>query len=145
MLLRAQEREKFSSKRDDSDAVLTVTQCKVNVSFLLDPSEAAYALIVEVPFPIELVGGGRVAQSGVRAGRADARGALQVILQSSLGIDTLESASSTAIMSRVAPDTENDCVFLATYRCTESANRLEMRMRTCEVRYRARASGRSSG
>jgi Bardet-Biedl syndrome 7 protein len=56
-------------------------------------------------------------------------------MQSSVPVDLLPVESNEAILSRSPEDRENGNVLLATYRCQENVNRLEMRIRTVEGQY----------
>merc|ERR1719502_2359929 len=101
-------REKFSQL--SKQFIPVAQQFEVNVKFNLDPEEAAYMIQIELPMPIDLVA-----------------------LSSSVHVDLLDSeTNSNAVVSRSPPDAANKNALLATYRCQETANRVEMKIRTTE-------------
>lgn len=107
------EKERFSKMVDEEAEFIPMeAQFKVNTSFLLDPEEATYKFTVEIPLPIDVV-----------------------VLQSAIPIDLMDVESNVAIVSRTPPDRDAGNMLLATYRCQESMNRLEMSARTVEGQY----------
>lgn len=106
------EREKERFSKHASEFIPVTQQFTVNHKFVLDPDEAAYQITVEIPMPIDIV-----------------------CLQSSVPVDLLDVDSNQAIVSVSPPNMENGNTLLATYRCQEEVNRLEMRVRTVEGQY----------
>mmetsp|Transcript_16876 Transcript_16876/g.20317 ORF Transcript_16876/g.20317 Transcript_16876/m.20317 type:complete len:715 (+) Transcript_16876:403-2547(+) len=104
------EREKYSKVSDDLIAVNNTFH--VNDKFVLDPSDASYFLTVETPMPI-----------------------FTVALQSDVPVELLEMDSNVAILSvsPMRPEDGNFCI--ATYRCQDSSNRLEIKLRVVEGHY----------
>ena len=85
-------------------------QFEVNTKFYLDPEEAAYMIQIELPMSIDTIA-----------------------LSSSVHVDLLDQeTNSNAVVSRSPPDAANKNALLATYRCQETASRVEMKLRTTE-------------
>mmetsp|Transcript_38791 Transcript_38791/g.74315 ORF Transcript_38791/g.74315 Transcript_38791/m.74315 type:complete len:719 (+) Transcript_38791:332-2488(+) len=104
------EREKYSKVSDDLIAVHSTFQ--VNDRFSLDPQDATYVLSIETPVPI-----------------------FTVAVQSDVPVELLETESNVAILSTSPMDPENGNFCLATYRCQDSSNRIEIKMRVVEGHY----------
>lgn len=104
------EQEKLSKYADEFIPV--ASQFKVKTSFVLDPQEGAYKFTVELPLAIDVVA-----------------------LQSSIPISILDAETNAAIVSRSPPVKSDGNVLLATYRCQDTTNRLEMNVRTVEGQY----------
>eukprot|EP00698_Gefionella_okellyi_P026192 TRINITY_DN9896_c0_g1_i1.p1 TRINITY_DN9896_c0_g1~~TRINITY_DN9896_c0_g1_i1.p1 ORF type:complete len:718 (-),score=186.21 TRINITY_DN9896_c0_g1_i1:1083-3236(-) len=58
-----------------------------------------------------------------------------VCLQADVPVELLDVSDSSTIVCQSPPDPENKNVLLATYRCQESLNRLQIRFRTVEGQY----------
>ncbi len=108
-------RLKVSNTRDQftklaKQFVPVAQQFEVNTKFYLDPEEAAYMIQIELPMPIDTIA-----------------------LSSSVHVDLLDQeTNSNAVVSRSPPDAANKNALLATYRCQETASRVEMKLRTTE-------------
>eukprot|EP00753_Platysulcus_tardus_P008396 PLAT15951.1.p1 GENE.PLAT15951.1~~PLAT15951.1.p1 ORF type:complete len:726 (+),score=440.69 PLAT15951.1:25-2202(+) len=103
----AREKEKLAKYADEF--IPMAESFKVNHQFALDAEEAAYTLTVEIPMAIDVVA-----------------------LRSTVRVMLMDVDSNQAIVSTTTGDEENP--LLATYRCQEETNRLEMRLRTMEGR-----------
>lgn len=93
-----------------NDFIPMEQQFTVKHKFHLDSEEAVYKITVEAPLPLELV-----------------------MLQSTKPIRLVDTESNQAIVSLSKPADGN--MLLATYRCQEPTNRLEMKLRTVEGQY----------
>lgn len=104
------EREKYTKVSEDLIAVNH--SFRVNDKFVLDTTDGSYLLTIETPMPI-----------------------FTVALQSDVPIELMELDSNVAILSLspMDPDAGNFC--LATYRCQESSNRIEIKLRVVEGHY----------
>ncbi|KAK9803568.1 hypothetical protein WJX72_000727 [[Myrmecia] bisecta] len=87
----------------------SIASVTLQSKFVLDPEEACYVLTLESGTPIA-----------------------SVALQSSVLLDLQDSASNSAILSVTPSNPDEGSATLATYRCPESATRVEMRMRVVE-------------
>lgn len=116
------DRERYSSSVS-SEMIAVQTDLHLRDSFALSEDEACYRLQIEISKPLEFV----LLQTDVPLELLDA-------LRPEAGEDqaALDDAS-TAIVSRTRVGGSNQ--LLATYRVTENANRIEMRLRTIEGRY----------
>ena len=94
----------------DETLIAADLQFKINDKWALSPEEACYQLHIELNMPLETV-----------------------LLQSDVPVELLEAESNVAIVSRT--DAAGSTGLLATYRCQDSVNRLELRVRTVEGRY----------
>jgi len=101
------ERERYSRVSDQ--LVATDVTFKMNDKWALNAEEARYELNVELSMPIDTI-----------------------LLQCDVPVELLEADSNLAIVSRTASAAPG---LLATYRCQERVNRLEMCVRTSEGRY----------
>jgi len=88
--------------------VASDVQFKMNDKWALNADEARYELNVELSMPIDTI-----------------------LLQCDVPVELLDADSNAAIVSR----TDTGSGLLATYRCQERVNRLEMCVRTSEGRY----------
>jgi Bardet-Biedl syndrome 7 protein len=104
----AVQKEKLS--KYTKDFIPMEQQFTVNHKFGLDSEEAVYKVTVEAPLNLELV-----------------------MLQSTKPIRLVDTESNQAIVSLSKPADGNQ--LLATYRCQEPTNRLEMKLRTVEGQY----------
>jgi len=102
------ERERYS--KVSQSLVASDVQLKLKDKWNLSPEEACYKLQLELTVPLEMV-----------------------LLQSDVPVELVEADSNVAIVSRTPVDT--GVGLLATYRCQEVTNRLELRVRTSEGRY----------
>ena len=94
----------------DETLIAADLQFKINDKWALCPEEACYQLHIELNMPLETI-----------------------LLQSDVPVGLLEAESNVAIVSRT--DAAGSTGLLATYRCQEAVNRLELRVRTVEGRY----------
>jgi len=101
-------RGRYSQVSEDLVAVDKGT-FHVNDKFCLDPHDGSYALTIESPMPI-----------------------FTIAVQSDVPVELLETEANVAIMSQSPPDPENGNFCLATYRCQETSNRIEIKMRAVE-------------
>ena len=101
------ERERYSRVSDQ--LVGTDVQFKMNDKWALNAEEARYELNVELSMPIDTI-----------------------LLQCDVPVELLDADSNAAIVSRTTSAAPG---LLATYRCQERVNRLEMCVRTSEGRY----------
>jgi len=111
--LRAQveeEREKYASVSES--LVATDVGFKLNDRWALNADEARYELHIELSMPIDTI-----------------------LIQCDVPIELLD-ADNNAIVSRTPPPAGSSSV-LATYRCQEPTNRIQLWMRTSEGRYGA--------
>eukprot|EP00743_Colponemidia_sp_Colp-15_P004203 GILK01004535.1.p1 GENE.GILK01004535.1~~GILK01004535.1.p1 ORF type:complete len:722 (-),score=169.57 GILK01004535.1:175-2340(-) len=95
-----------------ADLIGVTNTFKVNSKFTLESDDAAYSLVVEGQMPLDMV-----------------------MLQCDVNLELWDVDSNVAIVSRSPPDPENGSLLLATYRCQESVNRLELKIRTIEGQY----------
>ena len=100
------ERDRYSRVSDQ--LVASDVQFKMNDKWALNADEARYELNVELSMPIDTI-----------------------LLQCDVPVELLDADSNAAIVSR----TDTGSGLLATYRCQERVNRLEMCVRTSEGRY----------
>ena len=109
------EKERFSREGGGEQMIAADLQFKINDKWALSPDEAFYQLHIELNMPIETV-----------------------VLQSDVPVELLEADSNVAIVSRTPlPGGQGSSGLLATYRCQDAVNRLELRVRTVEGRYGA--------
>ncbi len=54
--------------------------------------------------------------------------------QADIALELMDVESNVAILNMSPPDKDNDSLTLATYRCQDSTNRVEMKMKVQEVR-----------
>eukprot|EP00164_Ancoracysta_twista_P005357 GFYU01007326.1.p1 GENE.GFYU01007326.1~~GFYU01007326.1.p1 ORF type:complete len:720 (+),score=217.69 GFYU01007326.1:110-2269(+) len=106
------DKEKFKYGQVSHELVSTTQQFRMNDKWILNPEDASYTCQVEIEMPIDMV-----------------------CLRCDVNADILDVDSNLAIVSRSPPDRENENGLLATYRCLENVNRLEMRLRTIEGQY----------
>jgi Bardet-Biedl syndrome 7 protein len=101
------ERDKYAALSTSQVAV--TTQFKVKSGQRLLPEEACYLLSVEISMPIDVVA-----------------------IQSSVPVMLLDVPSNVAVVSRSPQDGKNGNEVLATYRCQDNVQRLEIKARTVE-------------
>ncbi|XP_072170884.1 BBSome complex member BBS7-like [Diadema setosum] len=107
-----QEREKYHYQAMNNKAISAVPQFNINDRFSLNRDDASYTLSIEVQVPID-----------------------NILLQSDVPIDLLDTEKNTAVVSYSACDTENGNFLLATYRCQANTTRLELKIRSIEGQY----------
>jgi len=105
-----QQRARYATISED---LIAVNQnFHVNDRFTLNPDTATYTLTLETPVPI-----------------------FTVAVQSDVPVDLQDVPNNSAILSRSPPDLDNNTMCAATYRCQDSVNRLEIKMRTIEGQF----------
>lgn len=96
-----------------SEDLIAVNQnFRVNDKFILNGEDSSYSLVLETPVPI-----------------------FTVAVHADVPVDLMDVPNNYAILSRSPPDPENGAMCLATYRCQESVNRLEIKIRTIEGQF----------
>ena len=107
------EREKYAQVSEGSQVAMGGGEInfKMNDKWALNAEEARYELNVELSMPIDTI-----------------------LLQCDVPVELLDADSNLAIVSRTSLGTPG---LLATYRCQDRVNRLEMCVRTSEGRYGA--------
>mmetsp|Transcript_628 Transcript_628/g.2088 ORF Transcript_628/g.2088 Transcript_628/m.2088 type:complete len:729 (-) Transcript_628:128-2314(-) len=104
------ERSKYAGVSEDLISVNDTF--RINDKFVLNADDASYTLTLETPMPI-----------------------FTVAVQSDVPLDLLDTENNGAIVSRSPPEPENGNFCMATYRCQESSNRIEVRLRGVEGQY----------
>ncbi|XP_071846430.1 BBSome complex member BBS7-like isoform X1 [Apostichopus japonicus] len=107
-----QERDKYHIAAMSDKAISAVPQFDVNDKFSLNRDDASYILSIEVKAAID-----------------------NVLLQSDVPIDLLDTEKNSAVVSYSSCDTENGNFLLATYRCQANTTRLELKIRSIEGQY----------
>lgn len=102
---------RYTKVSEDLVAVDTKTFF-VNDKFVLDPRDGTYVMSIESPMPI-----------------------FTIAIQSDVPVELLETDSNVAILSQSPVDPDNGNFCLATYRCQEASNRIEVKMRAVEGHY----------
>jgi len=105
------EKERFKYVKVSESLVAADNQLKLKDKWALSAEAACYQLHLELTVPLETV-----------------------LLQSDVPVELLEADSNVAIVS-MTPQEEGSTGLLATYRCQEVTNRLELHVRTSEGRY----------
>jgi len=103
------DREKERYARVSDQLVAADVQFTMNDKWALNADEARYELNIELSMPIDTI-----------------------LLQCDVPVELLDADSNAAIVSRTSSGSNG---LLATYRCQERVNRLEMCVRTSEGRY----------
>ncbi|XP_042902114.1 BBSome complex member BBS7 isoform X2 [Parasteatoda tepidariorum] len=108
------ERENYQmAAQSDIGGVSAVPYFSINDMFQLSHEDASYLLTLEVQTPID-----------------------NVLIQSDVPVDLLDSERNSAVVSYSSCDPENDGNFLlATYRCQANTTRLEVKIRSIEGQY----------
>lgn len=101
------ERAKYGTLSEDLIAV--AAPMKVLHNFNLDAETATYKLSLECPSPIFAIG-----------------------VHSNVPLDLMDVAGNAAILSRSPPDPAAGSFCLATYRCQDSINRIDLKVRAIE-------------
>lgn len=107
-----QEREKYHFAAMNDKAISAVPHFDVNDKFTLNRDDASYTLSIEVKAAID-----------------------NVLLQSDVPIDLLDTEKNSAVVSYSASDTDSGNFLLATYRCQANTTRLELKIRSIEGQY----------
>lgn len=107
------EREKYQlAAQSEFGGVSAVPFFKINDQFNLNHEDASYLLTLEVQTAID-----------------------NVLIQSNVPVDLLDSERNSAVVSYSSCDIENGNFLLATYRCQANTTRLEIKIRSIEGQY----------
>ncbi|XP_076319589.1 BBSome complex member BBS7-like isoform X2 [Tachypleus tridentatus] len=104
------EREQYQlSTQSELGGISAVPYFSINDNFYLNHEDASYLLTIEVQTAID-----------------------NVLIQSDVPVDLLDSERNSAVVSYSACDPENGNFLLATYRCQANTTRLEVKIRSIE-------------